>query len=336
MKHLLPVVDKYFKTCLHTHSTVDDGHMSHEEVKEIYKSRGYSVIALTDHETCFTHHDLTDENFLMLTGYEMLTNQWDQPAGYFKTYHFNFIAKDPNNRWQIYNPKYRPRAAHHAPNIICDGYEDREYDVEQMNNIIARANEKGFLVTYNHAIWSMQDTRDYIGLKGLWGVEVFNGECYMLGYDSETNHVYQELLKEGNRVFPLAVDDTHSPRAVGMGWVMVGAKELTYPSVIEALEKGDFYASTGPEIHSLTLEGNTLKITCSDAVTINLQPHCRMGQRYIAEPGTFLNEAEFDLTRWIETCPEEWKDKAFVRVCVTDASGHKAYTRAYWRDEILG
>ena len=335
MKHLLPNVPKYFKTNLHCHSTVDDGHMSPEEVKAKYKAAGYSVLALTDHETCFTHQELNDEDFLLLTGYEMLTNQWEQPAGYFKTYHFNFIAKDPNNRWQIYNPKYRPRVEKYADQIVCDGFEDREYDVEQMNQIIARANEKGFLVTYNHAIWSMQDTRDYIGLKGLWGVEVFNGECYMLGYDSETNHVYQELLKEGNRVFPLAVDDTHSPRAIGMGWIMVGAKELTYASVIEALEQGDFYASTGPEIHSLTLEGNVLKITCSDAVTINLQPHCRMGKRYVAEPGQFLNEAEFDLTRWLETCPPEWEDKAFVRVCVTDAAGHKAYTRAYWRKDIL-
>ena len=74
MKNLLPVVDKYFKTCLHTHSTVDDGHMDPAEVKERYKAAGYSVIALTDHETCFTHHELNDPDFLMLTGYEMLTN----------------------------------------------------------------------------------------------------------------------------------------------------------------------------------------------------------------------------------------------------------------------
>lgn len=334
MKYLLPNVERYFKTSLHTHSTVDDGKLSPQELKQEYMARGYSIVAFTDHETCFTHHELTDGDFLALTGYEMLTNQWDMPAGYFKTYHFNFIAKDPNNCWQIYNPKYRPRVEKYADQIVCDGFEDREYDLEQMNSIIARANEKGFLVTYNHPIWSMQDTRDYIGLKGLWGVEVFNGECYLLGYDSETNHVYQELLKEGNRLVPLAVDDTHSPRAIGMGWIMVGARELTYSAVIEALEKGDLYASTGPLIHSLTMEGNKVKITCSDAVTINLQPHCRMGKRIVAEPGTVLNEAEFDLTRWIDECMDEWKDKAFFRICVTDAAGHKAYTRAYWRDEL--
>ena len=41
---------------------------------------------------------------------------------------------------------------------------------------IARASEKGYLVTYNHPAWSMQDARDYIGLEGIWCVEMFNGE----------------------------------------------------------------------------------------------------------------------------------------------------------------
>ncbi len=334
MKHLLPTTP-FYKANLHCHSNVDDGKLSPAELKERYQKLGYSVLALTDHETCFTHQELTDENFVVLTGYEMLTNQWDLPFSHSKTYHFNFIAKDPNNRWQIYNPKYRPKVAKYADQIVCDGFEEREYDLEQMNRIIARANEKGFLVTYNHPIWSMQQASDYLGLKGIWAVEVFNSECYLLGYDSETNHVYQEMLKEGNRLFPIAVDDTHTPRAIGMGWIMIGAEKLDYRSVIAALERGDFYASTGPEIYSLTFDRNVLRVTCSDAATIHLQAHCRMGQRVIAQEGVPLCEAEFDLTRWIKECMPEWEDRAFVRICVTDRHGNKAYTRAYWRDEIL-
>ena len=76
MKHLLPKVPKYFKTNLHCHSTVSDGKLSPEELKEEYKKLGYHCLALTDHEVCFSHQELNDENFLMLTGYEMITNQW--------------------------------------------------------------------------------------------------------------------------------------------------------------------------------------------------------------------------------------------------------------------
>jgi hypothetical protein len=120
-----------------------------------------------------------------------------------------------------------------------------------------------------------------------------------------------------------------------MGWIMVGAKELSYPAVIEALEKGNLYASTGPEIHSLTVDGNILKITCSEAVTINLQPECRRGSRINAAPGEVLNEAEFDLTRWVESTLPERKADAFIRICVTDASGHKAFTRPYYYTELF-
>jgi len=335
MKYLLPPVKQYFKTNLHTHSTVDDGKLSVEELKEEYKSRGYSVVAFTDHETCFSHQELNDEGFLALTGYEMLTNQWDIPISHAKTYHFNFIAREPDNRWQIYHPKYRPSAARHADKIVCDGFEERFYGVEQMNDIIARANEKGFLVTYNHPVWSLQDRTDYIGLKGLWGVEVFNGECYMLGHDDNMSQVYQEMLKEGKRVFPLAVDDTHRTRSIGMGWIMVGAEELSYPAVIKALEKGDFYASTGPEIHSLTYEDNKVRLTCSDAVSVNMLTHCRIAHRFVMKEGKPRTDVTFDISRWLDGCMEEWKDRAFVRFCVTDAAGQKAYTRAYWREEFL-
>ena len=44
MKHLLPVVPKYFKTNLHTHTNISDGHMTPEEIVERYKDAGYQVL----------------------------------------------------------------------------------------------------------------------------------------------------------------------------------------------------------------------------------------------------------------------------------------------------
>lgn len=37
VKRLLPAVPKYFKTNLHTHTTISDGKLSPVEVKEMYK-----------------------------------------------------------------------------------------------------------------------------------------------------------------------------------------------------------------------------------------------------------------------------------------------------------
>ena len=49
VNHLLPQVPRYFKANLHTHTTVSDGKLSPEEIKQQYKDRGYQILCLTDH-----------------------------------------------------------------------------------------------------------------------------------------------------------------------------------------------------------------------------------------------------------------------------------------------
>jgi len=334
MKYLLPKTGRFYKACLHTHSTVSDGKLSPEEVKELYKTRGYSILALTDHEICLPHPELNDEDFLTLTSYELLVED-GSPKINAKVYHLNFIAKEPDNRWQFHHPGLRPYIAKYADRLVYDQPEVRAYGLEETNALIAKAAEKGFLCTYNHPVWSMQGTDDYVGLKGLWGVEVYNNASYLIGYDEDMSQCYQEILRAGHQVFPVAADDAHRPEHIGGGWVMICAEELSYGAVIEAMERGDLYASCGPEIRSLTLEGNTVHITCSDAVTVSMVTHGRHAKRVLADPGEMLNEAEFDLSKWLQLTTEDTFDKAFFRLCVTDAAGKKAFTRAYRRSELL-
>ena len=334
MKYLLPHTGRAYKACLHTHSTISDGKMSPEEVKERYKSKGYSILALTDHEICLSHPELNDEDFLTLTSYELLVED-GSPKINAKVYHLNFIAKDPDNRWQFHHPNLRPYIAKYVDQLIYDGPEIRTYGLAETNALIAKAKEKGFLAIYNHPVWSMQTTDDYAGLKGLWGAEVYNHASYLIGYEEGTSQCYQEILRAGSQVFPVAADDAHKPQDVGGGWVMIYAEDLRYDAVIDAMERGDLYASSGPEIRSLTLEGNTVRITCSDAVTVSMVTHGRHAKRVLAAPGEKLNEAAFDLTTWLEKTTEDTYDKAFFRLLVTDAAGNKAYTRPYRRSELL-
>lgn len=334
-KELLPQVKQYFKANLHAHTNISDGKLSPEELKAAYKEKGYQIVAYTDHNLCLPHPELNDGAFLALTAWEMDASE-SKPKGYRKTYHLNFIAKDPANRWQIYHPKnLRENQLKHESLVVCDGPEEREYSVTYINSVIARANEKGFLVTYNHPIWSLQDYTDYAELKGLWGTEVFNSECYQQGYFDNSANAYQDLLKKGNRLVPLATDDVHGLSNAFCGWVMVGAEELTYETVIAALEKGDLYATTGPDIYSVTLEDKTLTVKCSEATYINLITNGRMCQTIRAKEGPALNEAVFDLTRFFEESPEMQSENDFLRVTVIDAQGKTAYTRAFFRDELV-
>ena len=115
-----------------------------------------------------------------------------------------------------------------------------------------------------------------------YSFEIFNYGSYRTGYNEDMSQCYQELLVAGLPVCPVAADDAHTVPDIGGGWVMIGAEALTYDAVIAALEKGDLYASSGPEIHSLTVEGNLVTLTCSGAANINMVTHGRMAKRVFA------------------------------------------------------
>ena len=209
---------------------------------------------------------------------------------------------------------------------------DLQCNPDSVNAMIAKANEKGFLVMYNHPTWSCQSYPDYAPLKGLWAMELRNTECCCLGHNENNFRVYKDLLNCGNRIFPVGTDDAHYPRAVGGSWIMVGAKALRYDSVIQALEKGDFYMSCGPEITSLYIEDNVLKVTCSDAVRINLETHGRQARMAFTKDEP-LREAEFDLTDLFAKIEND--NNPFIYLTVTAEDGSYATTRAFYVKELL-
>ena len=68
---LLPSGGCQYKANLHCHSHLSDGEFSPEKLRDIYREKGYSVLAVTDHNRLVEHSDLNREDFLMLTGYEV-------------------------------------------------------------------------------------------------------------------------------------------------------------------------------------------------------------------------------------------------------------------------
>lgn len=331
-KHLLPQVKQYFKANLHTHSTISDGKLTREEAKEAYKALGYQILCLTDHNTIVNHSDLNDPDFLMLTGMEINFDAPDRQAPCGRTYHLNLIAKEPENLWSPAKVFRRyPEAAKYEDKMQCEEM-DLQYNVDSVNAMIAKANEKGFLVMYNHPTWSCQNYPDYAPLKGLWGMEVRNSECCLLGHNENNFRVYKDLLTLGNKIYPLGTDDLHKPRALGKSWIMVGATELSYGKVIEALENGDFYMSCGPEITSLSVEGNVLKVTCSDAQRINVETSGRPTDVVIAE-GEPLRGAEIPLDTFFARFDGD--PAAFIYITVTAPDGSYAITRPYYLKDLL-
>ncbi len=336
-QYLLPQKANRYKANLHMHTTVSDGNMAPEEVKALFKAQGYSVVAFTDHEVLIPHVELTDDTFLALTATEIeIKTRPKEGFEYFKAYHLNLYSKDPlRETYSLFNKDY---AWGNALGYISKEQEQfsysREYSPACVNQMIERANEEGFLVSYNHPVWSLQNLEDYGALKGLWGIEVHNSGSVYLGMP-DTEQPLIDLLKRGERVFPLATDDAHSIEHCFQGYTVIFADKLEYNTIMDAMEKGDFYASTGPQIEELYIEDGILHVRCSPVQQIALATERRYSAAIKAENEKLLTEAAFDLNWFFENSQDTAPWKPYFRLVLKDEKGNKAYTRAYFNDERL-
>ena len=336
MKHLLPQVSKYFRANLHTHSNVTDGSVTPEQMVAFYKKRGYQILSITDHNVIMDLSHLGDENFLMLTGAEFNVNEENFDRGNSRSAHFNFIAKRPDNLWQPFRYHKEWNAAPYLEKAEIS-HMSQAHTADAINAMIAEGNRRGFLVMYNHPQWSLHTYEDYAQYKGLWAMELCNHGSASYG-DRDNGNVYRELLNLGNRLFPVAADDSHSEAQVGGGWIMVGAQKLEYGSVIQALEQGDFYASTGAEILELYLDGTDLHFRCSDATSVTIESGLRFSARVTpTTPERFVRQGVIDLKKWFDWCQAEdprKENRTWFRLIVHGPCGDYASTRAFWHDEL--
>lgn len=329
-KNLLPEVSKSYKANLHCHSTCSDGQMTPAQLKEEYRSQGYSVLAISDHEILLDHSDLNDESFLLLNSYEMSIGAEEKDGPHFlkKTCHINLIAKDPNNLKQVcFHPlDLWGNAKTYAENVQYDGVYEKKYNAECVNHIIKTANDNGFLVSYNHPAWSLENAFDYTAYNGFFAMEIYNTTCINSGlYDYNLN-AYLDMLRAGKRLYCMATDDAHRPRDLFGGFIMIHASELEYKTIIKALENGDFYASTGPLIHSLYSEDGRIFLECDPVQEVIINTAGRNAQRFCADDKNGFRTLSFDA---------ELKDSQFFQISLFDGHGNAAYTRAYFADECL-
>ncbi|MCQ2400971.1 MAG: hypothetical protein MJ059_03485 [Lachnospiraceae bacterium] len=338
-KVFISVEKPQYKANLHCHTTISDGHNTPEEMKEYYKARGYQIMAMTDHEFLVDHTDLADEDFLCINGYEYafaeggVTGLTDL-AKYRKarTMEFNLYAKDPKNTTQVcFNPEWVIHGEMwRIPEIKA--YErdlPRDYTGECMQNLIDKAREHGFLVNLNHPNYSYEDTDFFGDFRGLMSMEIINQGSYYK-YSEFNGQMYDRMLKLGHRIGILASDDNHRASIDGdeldprpWGCTMIQPETFTYEGVIEALEKGNYYASQAPVIDSLVMEDGAVKIKSKNAKCFVMLTEFRNSKAVSAPLHETIDEAEFPV-------PE---GERYLRFEVFDAYGRRAATRAYFRDE---
>lgn len=336
-KYLISDKGRFFKANLHCHSTVSDGRLSPEEIKKAYMEKGYSIVAYTDHDVLIPHPELAEENFLPLNGFEVEINEPGKSDFCdTKTCHICYIALEPDNLIMPFyhrteylfgnsvNYRHLVKFDESKPDYI------REYNGECISDMIKQGRDNGFFVTYNHPRWSMENYDQYMSYNGMNAMEICNYGCWINGYGDYNEREYDDMLTGGKKIFCIATDDNHNVHPLDSknsdsfgGFTMIKAEKLEYSTITDALLRGDFYASQGPEIYDLWVEDGNVHITCSDCESI-IMTTGRRNRKVVYNVGKGLTEAVF---------PYVDKD-IYFRITVTDKCGLHANTNAYFVDEL--
>ena len=168
---------------------------------------------------------------------------------------------------------------------------------------IAQVTEERFFEVYNgHPSVNHKGDADRPGTERLWDI---------------ANTTRRRDL-DAPLLYGLGTDDCHnyhnaSGSTPGRGWVMVRAQECTARALLDAIERGDFYASSGVDLEDVTFDGDVLSVAIAEREGAAYITEF-IGTRVDGEPGEIL--ARVDGPRPSYTLVG---DELFVRATVTSS-----------------
>jgi hypothetical protein len=294
---------KWYKGNTHTHTLNSDGDSTPDEVARWYREHGYQFLVLSDHNFLTSVDGLNalhgaDERFLLIRGEEVT----DAFAG--KPIHVNGLALD-----RLVTPQ--------GGASILDTIQ-RNVDAIRSVNGVPHINHPNFR-------WAITaDELTQVRNNKLF--EVFNGHPQVNnaggGGVPGLEAVWDQILSSGQMVYGIAVDDAHhfkrpwDPAASrpGQGWVVVRAPRLEAREIVLALERGDFYASTGVTIKDISATATSLSIT------VDPTPYSKYRVQFIGKGGALLAEQTTNPATYAFRGGE-----GYVRAKVLESNGELAW-----------
>lgn len=247
---------RFFKGCLHSHSNdhaersyekgKGDGDVPPAAVLAAYASRGYAFVSLTD------HNQLTPVSGALtaLPGIELTSRYGPKPA---RPVHVNAICVRSEAKG-VSGPE--------------------KSGAEVLAETVALARGAGAaLVVVNHPNYANGlVASDLEAVVGFDAVELRSGHKQVNADDAEApvsaEAMWDRLLRAGRRVWAVAADDAHHFKGSGdaypgQAWVSAWAPSAGREDVCAALKAGRFYASAGPELKFLTVDGDSIALEVS-------------------------------------------------------------------------
>lgn len=293
----------WFKGNLHTHTLNSDGDSTPDDVVRWYREHGYNFVTLTDHNYLTSVDGLNalhgaDDKFLVMKGEEVTGSFARKPI------HVNGFA--PNT--------FIPLPGGNSV-------------VDLTQNMVDAIRLAGAVPSINHPNFGWAISADeLLQVERTRLFEVFNGHPTVNNFGGGgvpgLEEVWDRMLSSGKLLYGIAVDDAHyfkrpedktAPRP-GQGWVHVRASRLDSRALVEALERGEFYSSTGVELTAITATAASL------TVAIKTETASKYRIQFIGKQGRVLSEAL--------SSPASYTfkgDESYVRAKVIESNGKLAW-----------
>ena len=299
---------RWYKGNLHTHTLNSDGDSTPHEVTTWYREHGYNFLVLSDHNYLTDPTGLNAihgarEQFLLIQG-EEVTDHFEK-----KSVHIN--AYNPS---RLIEPQHGNSVAATIQNNVTE---------------ILRA---GAIPSLNHPNfgWSVT-TDDMLAVKDLGLFEVYNGHPAVNndggGGSPSLDEMWDILLTKGRRLYGIGVDDAHHFKKFGKtfsnpghGWVQVRAASLAAEDIVDALKRGDFYASSGVKLRDVQVSGSEYRVEVETADWEKVTTY------FIGKEGRVLGKS-FDTNAVYRFTGSE----SYVRARVESSSGARAWTQPVFR-----
>ncbi|MDT0307893.1 CehA/McbA family metallohydrolase [Streptomyces sp. DSM 44917] len=283
---------RFWRGNLHTHSDRSDGALPPEEAARLYREAGYDFLAITDHFRAAYGFPLTDTRPLRTPGFTTLLGaELHAPRTEF------------SSEWHILAVGLPLGFAPPGPG-------------ETGPELARRARAAGAFIGLAHPAASLLTLADAESLDAAHAVEVHN-DLSAREDRGDSWHLTDLLLARGHRLGAYAADDAHFQPQDPPGraaWVQVRAESLAPEALLAALKAGHYYASTGPELREVRLEGGLVTVRSSPVRKVLLTG---------GVPGARVAEGEA-LTE--VSLPVAMFGRGYCRVTVEDAAGERAWT----------
>lgn len=293
----------WYKGNLHTHTTFSDGDTEPEGVINWYVDHGYNFLALTDHNTLLDikdYADRTNETFILISGNEISDSFEGKPL--------HLLALG------LYDAELKPTG---GGGIL-----------DTLQNNVTAIRGAGALPVLAHPNfgWAF-GAEEMIGVTDCVLFEVLNAHPSVnnAGDDTRpsTEEMWDEVLSAGRLMYGIGTDDMHKIATYpGKSWIMVRAGELTESAILDAMENGDFYVSTG-----VLLDGYSVT---RSGVKIRIRPDggSRFTTTFIGEGGEVLATSDS-----LNPVFKQGTDVLYVRARIEDSNGKVALTQPVFFQE---